>query len=421
MVLLLPASYTQGAEIGVAPGVNVGEERARAYWPKTNRPEVRGIGAIAPAQPLPIDSQRPVPMQVEASLAEQCAQIDGAGRENGVALDLEDPWERLLIEACSGQEAGVVTVNVAHEEVYSFGLQVDDVPVFTKMGTLAYRPATMKPMLRVLPSNSGTVYTARSIVSRRVDGPSVALGTSQTRAPAWSSATRMSGVQLSNWNEGQNGILSKGEFGYSSMVGVLDYTDLTAMSGAYQYGATAGSTSVRYGATRALTLESHMEAAPALSSLGVGSAYSLGDFGVLRAGATQSEFEATTSTRTRLGYSVNVADAVTLGYTTDHIAAGYNDLADYVTGAAPSDQVRNTITAGIPLGQYGTFSGTYSGLRAGTVYAERRVGVSHTMALSPTVRVGWAADRDAVSGDYAMRMSLAMPVDSFLGRLGLYR
>ena len=136
-------------------------------------------------------------------------------------------------------------------------------------------------------------------------------------------------------------------------------------------------------------------------------------------GATESEYESRSATRTRLGYSVAIADAVDVGYTNEQIGAGYNDLADFRSGAAATDQVRDTFSAGIPLGRLGTLTGTYAGLRGQTGMVERRVGLAHKVSLSRTVGLGLTADRDTISGDYAMRMNLSMPVDTFLGRLRL--
>ena len=361
-------------------------------------------------------------MQVETpSLAQQCALLQDEGGVSGISLDMSDPWDKLLVENCAKLDDGWLTASQAPDPVYMFGLQVAPRPAVDNMGTAAYAPAGAKPILRRLSSLDGTVYTERNIVRRQADGPSVAFGSVLTRAPAWSDATRIGGVQLSRWQESPNGVLPEGELGYSSVVGVLDYTDANATSGNYQLGETVGSSSVRYGVTRDFTLESHMEAGPRLAAMGVGSAYSVGELGTLQAGATQSEYRTSTAVRTRLGYSVSVADAVNLGYVNEQIGAGYNDLADFRSGASSENQVRNTLSAGVPLGNMGTFSGTYSGLRANSGYVERRYGVAHQVSLSPTVAVGVAADRDSISGDYAMHMNLAMPVDAFLGRLGLAR
>ncbi|RYF60488.1 MAG: fimbrial protein [Comamonadaceae bacterium] len=413
------------AHTGPAPieaADNLVSPDASAYWPQAPANRVHGIARIAPVQAVPVTAPVALDAQVEVpTLVSQCALLADEGGVSGVSLDVTDPWDKLLIEKCAEQENGWMVASRAPEPVYVLGLQTQPRPVMTASGTLDYKPAGRKPILRPLASRSGTQYTERNIVRRQADGPSVAFGSVLTRAPAWTDATRIGGVQLSNWRDSSNGLVAPGEFGYSSMVGVLDYTDVAATSGGYQYGATVGSSSLRYGLTRDLTLESHLEAAPSLSAVGMGSSYSLGDMGVLQAGATQSAHEATTAVRTRLGYSVSVAGLVDVGYTNEQIGAGYNDLADYRSGAAPENQVRNSISAGVPMGRYGTLSGTYSGRRGSSGYVERRYGFNHQVDLSNTVAMGLGADRDSVSGDYAMHMTLAMPVDAFLGRLGLYR
>jgi hypothetical protein len=41
------------------------------------------------------------------------------------------------------------------------------------------------------------------------------------------------------------------------------------------------------------------------------------------------------------------------------------------------------------------------------------------MALAPRVRMALGADREVVSGEYKMGVKLTMPVDDFMGTLGL--
>lgn len=418
------------AHTGPAPGkapieapVSPASSDASAYWPVAPQASgSHGLARIAPVQAVPVRAPSPLDVQVETpELAARCAQIVDEGGVSGVTLDVTDPWDKLLIEKCAAQQDAWMVASRAPEPVYVLGLHTQPRPVMTASGSLDYKPAGRKPILRALSSRSGTQYTERNIVRRQADGPSIAFGSVLTRAPAWTDATRIGGVQLSNWRESSNGLIAPGEFGYSSMVGVLDYTDVAATSGGYQYGATVGSSSVRYGLTRDLTVESYMEAAPSLSAVGMGSSYSLGDMGVIQAGATQSEYDAMTAVRTRLGYSFSLAGLVDVGYVNEQIGAGYNDLADYRSGAAAEHQTRNSISAGVPMGRFGTLSGTYSGRRGNAGFVERRYGFNHQVDLSPTVAVGVGADRDTVSGDYAMHLTLAMPVDAFLGRLGLYR
>jgi len=81
---------------------------------------------------------------------------------------------------------------------------------------------------------------------------------------------------------------------------------------------------------------------------------------------------------------------------------------------ASTAQTRNTVSAGVPLSGWGTLSGTYSGLREGSVLAEQRVGLSHSMFVAPKVKLAVGADRDIVTGDYGWRANLSMPVDTFM-------
>ena len=81
---------------------------------------------------------------------------------------------------------------------------------------------------------------------------------------------------------------------------------------------------------------------------------------------------------------------------------------------AAASQTRNTLSAGVPISGWGTLSGTYSGLHEGSVLAEQRVGLSHSMFVAPKVKLAVGADRDIISGNYEWRANLSMPVDTFM-------
>ncbi|WP_235490661.1 fimbrial protein [Achromobacter sp. DMS1] len=296
--------------------------------------------------------------------------------------------------------------------MYSLGLESGDVPrppVVVISGVS--RPT--RPWFASVSSQEGLRYGDRNWNYRSPDGPSVTVGNLNTNAPAWGSAAPLGGIQISNW-AGASATLPEGSLGYSSSIGRLNLMDPNAQAGAVDYGASVGTGSVRYGLTPSLTVEGQMQSAPSLTSRGLGTTYKTAGYGTFQVGATESTFDASNAWRYRFGYSVDVADAVNLGYVNEQIGAGFGDIASYTGGVAGAPQTRNTLSAGIPISGWGTLSGTYSGLREGSALAEERLGISHSMFVAPKVQLAVGADRDIISGNYEWRANLSMPVDTFM-------
>ncbi|WP_313625378.1 fimbrial protein [Achromobacter sp.] len=385
----------------------------------------RGIGVLSPVQPIPV---RPAPSLADRAVPLDPTPCDLHATEPGMdttvqggAEDSDDgfiPGTGLTLTGDASPRplscdplAAPSTPDI--EPDYSFTLEDGDiprVPVVVISGVA--RPS--RPWFASVSGQDGLRYGgSRNWVYRNTSGPSVTVGNVNPNAPAWGSGASVGGLQISNW-AGTSATLPEGSFGYSSSVGKLNLMDPAAKSGAVDYGASVGSGSVRYGLTPVLTLEGQMQSAPALTTRGVGTTYTAGEYGTFQAGATQSTFDAANGYRYRFGYSVDVADTVILGYTNEQIGAGYGDLSTYSDGVASTNQTRNTLSAGVPLSGWGTLSGTYSGLREGSVLAEQRVGLSHSMYVAPKVKLAVGADRDIVSGDYGWRANLSMPVETFM-------
>ncbi|MNV41632.1 hypothetical protein D3C71_1332730 [compost metagenome] len=326
----------------------------------------------------------------------------------GLGSSLSGSSEDIPLE-CENTPAAVVE----DTPDYSFALEDGDIPrVPVVVISGVSRPT--RPWFASVSGQDGLRYGGdRNWVYRNTAGPSLTVGNINANAPVWGSSAPVGGVQISNW-AGSAATVPEGSFGYSSSVGKLNLMDPTARSGAVDYGASVGSGSVRYGLTPALTLEGQMQSAPALTTRGMGTTYAAGEYGTFQAGATQSSFDASNAWRYRFGYNVDVADMVNLGYTNEQIGAGFGDLSTYSGGVASAPQTRNTLSAGVPITGWGTFSGTYSGLREGSTLAEQRVGLSHSMFVAPKVQLAVGADRDIVSGNYEWRANLSMPVDTFM-------
>ncbi|MGE8686770.1 MAG: fimbrial protein [Achromobacter sp.] len=420
---LLRAALAAGAALPLAPALGGSPD---ALLPPSGSPAgwARGIGALAPVQPIPVRpapslESRAVPLDpspCELQTMEPAVDTSVRGSGDIEGLDLGVPGTGAALSGGVRPQPADCPVLTTPEEAapdYSFALEDGDfprVPVVVISGVS--RPP--RPWFSSVGSQEGLRYGgSRNWVYRSASGPSLSVGNITANSPAWGSGAPVGGLQISNW-AGSGSTVPEGSFGYSSSLGLLNNMDPAARSGAVDYGASVGSGSVRYGLTPVLTLEGQMQSAPSLTTRGMGTTYTAGEYGTFQAGATQSSFDAVNAWRYRFGYSVDVADTVNLGYTAEQTGAGFGDLSTYSGGVASTAQTRNTLSAGVPITGWGTLSGTYSGLREGSVLAEQRVGLSHSMFVAPKVKLAVGADRDIVSGDYEWRANLSMPVDTFM-------
>lgn len=398
----------------------------------------RGIGVLSPVQPIPVRpapslDARAVPLgpaPCDLQVAEPAMDTTVQGTEDrggadlipgmGASLTGADEGSVLACEQVAATDPAASETTMADAATsdsatpdYDFALESGDfarIPVVVISGVS--RPT--RPWFASVSGQDGLRYGGdRNWVYRNTAGPSVTVGNINANAPVWGSSAPVGGLQIANW-AGSGATVPEGAFGYSSSVGKLNRMDPTASSGAVDYGASVGSGSVRYGLTPALTLEGQMQSAPSLTTRGMGTTYAAGQYGTFQAGATQSSFDASNAWRYRIGYSVDVADTVNLGYTNEQIGAGFGDLSTYSGGVSGAPQTRNTLTAGVPITGWGTFSGTYSGLHEGSTLAEQRVGLSHSMFVAPKVQLAVGADRDIISGNYGWRANLSMPVETFM-------
>ncbi|MCD0504315.1 fimbrial protein, partial [Bordetella petrii] len=403
------------------PAVHAPEPAARAEplpydWSEVQRAARDGIAVLAPAQPMPVtpvsvsESREleldPVPCQLRPAegLTDASLQSDaGVGPAQAAPLPIQ----------CANMFPDVPAVP---QQQYSFGLEtLDPVPGGSIMVVTGVAQAP-SPWFSSVGSQQGFAYTAGRWTYRDAVGPTVALGNLTANAPMWGSAVPIGGLQVSDWAGGRQAV-PQGRLTYSSAVGALNYTDTAAPAGAFDYGVTAGSGTLRYGLTPVLTLESQVQSAPGMATQGMGTTYSAGDLGTFQAGATQSNFDHVNAWRYRFGYNVNLWESLSLAVTNEQTEAGFGDLSLYRAGGVAAPRTSNTVAAGVPVQGWGTVSGTYSGLRESGQAVEQRFGLQHSMFVAPGVRLAVGADRDVVSGDYLMRAGLSMPVDAFvLGR-----
>lgn len=392
-----------------------------------------GLAALAPALPLPVRPARAVEVAAELPPCGPAAPLEAPAiaPESGGAEGPQAPPAAGPPEAVPDSQPDSASADPAPEPdatLAPLGCPVVDIepPPWQEDPPLSldYEPSAPgtpvkwvrplgapRPWLAGLSSNQGMVLGERNLTYRSSMGPMLSLGEVTPFTPAWGSGASIGGLQLSNLPVASAAPVPEGKLGYSSVWGKLETGDASHMQGGARYGATVGSSSLRYGLTPALTLESQFQNATSLSAAGLGTTYSAGPWGTLQAGATQSRFDDTGGWRYRLGYNVQFFDTLQLGYANELTGAGYGDLSTYDDGAAASRQQRNTFTAGFPIGGWGMLSGTYSGLHeAGTGLTEQRYGLTQSVMLAPGVRFAVGADRDIVSGDYALNLRLSLPM-----------
>lgn len=379
-----------------------------------------GLSALAPAVPVPVRLGDGIDVTAELPPCEPLATLgaSGATASPGATSAADTTVVPGTTEAPAPPEASQVicpAVPAADSSVLVGSTPVLDYvppPPGSSPPVNWGRPlGTPKPWFANVTPQEGMVLGDRSLTYRSVDGPSLSVGSLTPFTPAWGSAAPIGGVQLSNLTAASDATVPEGKLGYSSVWGRINNTDTSQSAGGVDYGPPAGTSSLRYGLTPDLTLEGQVQSARALTATGLGTTYSLGRWGRVQGGATQSHFDESQGWRYRLGYNVDVFDSLTLGYANELTSSGYGDLSNYEDGAVGSRQLRSTFSAGVPITGWGQLSGTYSGLRdASGDVLERRYGFSQSMMLSPHVRFAVGADHDVVSGDYALNMQLSLPI-----------
>lgn len=375
-----------------------------------------GIGVLSPIQLLPVQAPERVPSQalplepLPCEMPPADASLDASSEPAGMVVPSDSEAAPLAIECAPG----VASIEPPRPSPsYAFGLDTVDVTNNGPVVVVTRHHSSMHPWFSAVGSQQGFSYESGQWMYRDAVGPTVALGNLTANAPVWGSTAPIGGLQLSSGWSGARGVLSEGEFAYSSVVGRLDHTDKAASAGAIDYGVTAGSGALRYGLTPALTLEGQLQSAPDMATRGLGTTYTVGEFGTFRAGATRSEFDQVNAWRYRFGYNVNLTESVSLAVTNEQVDAGFGDLAAYRSGTTVAPVMRNTLAAGVPL-HGGTLTGTYTGTSESGTAVEQRFGLEHSSLVAPDVRLALGADRDIISGDYEMRAGITMPVDAFV-------
>jgi len=357
-------------------------------------PDRPGIGVLAPAQSFPVVIPGPPEARPDAD---------------------SDPYAEFGLGPAEAEDQAMGRAWTMADFQYQALSGANEVQVVTHAA-----PPRPPAWFGAVPGLSGVQRGNTFWQLRDPSGPSWAVGNLTAAAPAWGNATPMGGLQVSE-GAAAGAVLAEGAFGYSSTFGRVNTTPIPADpalsvdSGSLDYGPAAGSGSLRYGLTPALTVESQVQTASALRTMGLGGTYAAGEWGTVQAAATEGRLRDSSGWRYALNYNVQVGGYLDLGYQNVVVGPGYGDLAGYQSAPLGSSQLSNTFTAGVPLGGLGTLSGTYTGIRVGDALSHERFGLQHSIAFTPTIRFALGADRDIVTGDYEMRMQLTLP----MGVLGL--
>ncbi|WP_376810928.1 fimbria/pilus outer membrane usher protein [Candidimonas humi] len=239
-------------------------------------------------------------------------------------------------------------------------------------------------------------------------GLGLTLGNASPTTPAWASSTTLGGVGLSKGLSPGNA--DTGQWQYATMVGALDYSPGTT-EGGLDYGPAASTSVLRYGLSSNLTLESQMETAPAMKTMGLGGTYNTHQWGVWSAGVARASQEMDDGMRYQVGYQTSLLGRLQLSWVGEHRSAGFSDLSLYRNFADNEAQDSNLWKLTMPLGSYGDLSGSYQAIETPSGPPVEVFGVSHQFALNQNVKLALQAQRQRYTGDYDVGLQLSIPLN----------
>lgn len=235
-------------------------------------------------------------------------------------------------------------------------------------------------------------------------GLDVTLGSHQLMVPSWSSAARMGGISVaqSDWS-------TMGNWEYALALGALDYAP-AQQQGDLVYGPTASNAVLRYGLSPRLILESQLETAPGLVTMGLGGQYQTPGWGVLHAGISQASTDQPSGWKYQAAYQVDVTDALNVSWLGAAYTQGYADLGHYRQGAANLAGGRQQVAARLALGRWGDVGGVYENTRNSLGAIRRSFGLTQQLSYSSNLLIGLKAQREVHSGDYDIGLHLSVPI-----------
>ena len=285
-----------------------------------------------------------------------------------VAADNQDPAaQELALEPLDEDPFTAVPVEIQIHYVLAWQPGVDWTPssqaYFSSANSrISYRLGEMHP-------TSGWTPGAGRFTYAQDNGSTVSIGQVGESGGFWGTSPRLGGLQLTRLpGISSRGTLMPGSFGLSASVGRVSHEDLGVTgAGGLSIGSPMAASTVRYGLTSDITLESHLQSALDTSEKGLGGLMALGDWGALRLSTTQTQDLLTQSQRSGLGLRVLL------------------------------DQQQ--------------FESTYESLRTGPGSLEQKLGFKHSWFIAPQTSMQFGGDRELSTGNYSVKMQLSVPLD----------
>ncbi len=204
------------------------------------------------------------------------------------------------------------------------------------------------------------------------------------------------------------GTTSGSSWDASLAAGAIDRTSGTE-GGDLDYGPMAGQAALSWRPQDVWSVDSSVQAAPGMVNTTLGTQMDAGDLGAFRLGMAHGGMHSVRGWGVQTGYEVRLFDRVDLSFDTGRQSTGYADLGNYAQGPASGTMSRR-FSAGMAGPMHGTITGTYESYNDVGGQPHQRFGFNQQFWYSPNLRVGVKAQRETVTGDYDVGLSLSVPI-----------
>ncbi len=242
-------------------------------------------------------------------------------------------------------------------------------------------------------------------------GYGITLGNTIAPAPSWlrDDDARLAGVGV--YKVQQAGDQADPAWQYAVAAGVLDMNgDGRVASGGLDYGPLAYDVTSSYALGRNLSIASWVQGTQGLLALGLGGEYSPNRWGSWALGVSRAGQPGGGGWGYQLGYKLDLPYGWDASWTNEVRTAGHESLSSY-HAAADCHCVGNQWQVGMPMGRWGTLSGTYEQWDRALGGLERQVGLAQDFWYGPFMSVSLQANRDLVSGDYGLGARFSVSLD----------
>ncbi|MBV4457714.1 fimbria/pilus outer membrane usher protein [Pseudomonas sp. COR58] len=180
----------------------------------------------------------------------------------------------------------------------------------------------------------------------------------------------------------------------------------------FSYGPGVTSGSLRYGVSDAFTLESHAEAAEALTLGGVGGNLRLGNFGVLNTAVSQSRFDGDTGQQLSVGYQYS-SQRYSFSWQRLQRRDRYADLSVIDTPYASLSRRSEQATLSVNLERWGSLGAGYFDIRAADDTRTRLLNLTWSKPLWRNSSFYLSANREIGDSNWAVQAQLVIPFDLY--------